>query len=208
MKDKDIVDLYWKRDENAIKLTQEKYEKYLMKIAVNILGDYQESEQSVNDTYLAAWNSMPDNRPDILSVYLGKITRRISISIHRMKNRIKRGGSEFDLSYEELSDCMADKNSPGDELEAKELEREIVSFVRALSETECFMFVSRYYHFDSIKDTRDLSMNIRDDAKPSFNDHVIDFTGKDPAALFEHHAPDITAIRKIRDPMLFAFMCE
>lgn len=128
MEDKDIVDLYWKRDENAIKLTQEKYEKYLMKIAVNILGDYQESEQSVNDTYLAAWNSMPDNRPDILSVYLGKITRRISISIHRMKNRIKRGGSEFDLSYEELSDCMADKNSPGDELEAKELEREIVSF--------------------------------------------------------------------------------
>ena len=66
MEDKDIVDLYWKRDENAIKLTQEKYEKYLMKIAVNILGDYQESEQSVNDTYLAAWNSMPDNRPDVL----------------------------------------------------------------------------------------------------------------------------------------------
>ena len=152
MEDKDIVDLYWKRDENAIRLTQEKYEKNLMKIAVNILGDYQESEQSVNDTYLAAWNSMPDNRPDILSVYLGKITRRISISIHRMKNRIKRGGSEFDLSYEELSDCLADENSPGDELEAKELEREIVSFVRALSEMECFMFVSRYYHFDSIKD--------------------------------------------------------
>lgn len=55
-----------------------------MKIAVNILGDYQESEQSVNDTYLAAWNSMPDNRPDILSVYLGKITRRISISIIKL----------------------------------------------------------------------------------------------------------------------------
>ena len=109
MEVKDIVDLYWKRDENAIRLTQEKYEKYLMKIAVNILGDYQESEQSVNDTYLAAWNSMPDNRPDILSVYLGKITRRISQVMCLSRNNEK---NEKVMIYEDGK--ILTKNLPED----------------------------------------------------------------------------------------------
>ena len=67
MKDELIVDLYWDRNEDAIRQTQRKYGSYLSKVAYNILSDFEDSKECVNDTYLAAWNSMPTNRPSILS---------------------------------------------------------------------------------------------------------------------------------------------
>ena len=106
MQDEKIVELYWKRDESAVRETQEKYENYLYKIAYNILSDKEDSNESVNDTYLAAWNSMPPHKPNVLSTYLGKLTRRISIDIFRKRNRIKRQVSEYALSLTELQDCI------------------------------------------------------------------------------------------------------
>ena len=90
MKDAEIVDLYWERNEAAIQQTQQKYGAYLSKIAYNILSDLEDSRECVNDTYLKAWNSMPTQRPSILSTYLGKITRQLSIDVFRKKNSIKR----------------------------------------------------------------------------------------------------------------------
>ena len=90
MRDDEIVTLYWKRDERAIKETKNEYGRYLFKIANNILADLEDSRESVNDTYLAAWNSIPPQRPSVLSTYLGKLTRRISIDLFRKKNREKR----------------------------------------------------------------------------------------------------------------------
>ena len=89
MTDENIVALYWERNEQALDETKTKYEHYLLKIAHNVLADYEDSKESVNDTYLAAWNSMPPHKPSILSTYLGKITRRISIDMYRRKNRTK-----------------------------------------------------------------------------------------------------------------------
>lgn len=86
MKDAEIVELYWQRDEKAIQETTQKYGAYLSKIAYNILSNLEYSKECVNDTYLAAWNSMPENRPSILSTYLGKITRQISIDRFRKNN--------------------------------------------------------------------------------------------------------------------------
>ena len=90
MEDEAIVSLYWQRNETAIRETELKYDRYLSKIAWNILADREDSRESVNDTYLAAWNSMPPHRPGVLSTYLGKITRRISIDRFRGRNRDKR----------------------------------------------------------------------------------------------------------------------
>ena len=87
MQDEKIVELYWQRDESAIEETQGKYGRYLGKIAYNILADLEDSQESVNDTYLAAWNSMPPQKPSVLATYLGKITRRISIDIFRRRHR-------------------------------------------------------------------------------------------------------------------------
>ena len=90
MDDEQIVSLYWLRKESAIRETEKKYDRYLTKIAYNILSDYEDSRESVNDTYLAAWNSMPPHRPGVLSTYLGKITRRISIDRFRYRTRKKK----------------------------------------------------------------------------------------------------------------------
>ena len=77
MQDEMIVALYWKRDEKAISETERKYGRYLSKIAYNILSDWEDSRETVNDTYLKAWNSMPTHKPGVLSTYLGKITRQL-----------------------------------------------------------------------------------------------------------------------------------
>jgi len=76
MEDRDIVNLYWERNSNAIKETASKYGGYCKSIAKNILGNNEDAEECVNDTYLNTWNSIPPNRPNILSTYLGKITRK------------------------------------------------------------------------------------------------------------------------------------
>ena len=87
MEDKDIVDLYWQRDEKAISETVEKYGRYCYSIAYNILSDNEDAEESVNDTYLNAWSSMPPHRPAVLSTFLGKITRFISLKKWRSNHR-------------------------------------------------------------------------------------------------------------------------
>lgn len=106
MKDETIVSLYWQRDESAIQETELKYGHYLTKIAHNILSDVEDSRESVNDTYLKAWNSMPPHRPETLSVYLEKITRQLSIDMFRKRNRKKRQASEYALSLSELEECV------------------------------------------------------------------------------------------------------
>ena len=151
MYDAKIVDMYWDRNEDAIVCTQQKYGAYLLKIARNILSDTQDSEECVNDTYLAAWNSMPVNRPRILSTYLGKIVRQLSIDVFRKKTSQKRGGTEYALSYDELNEDVSSGPDPLQELEAKQLAEAISAFLRGLDQAERDVFIGRYYFFDSVK---------------------------------------------------------
>ena len=150
MKDAEIVELYWQRDENAIRQTAEKYEAYLSKIAYNIVSDTEDSRECVNDTYLAAWNSMPEQRPNVLSTYLGKLARQISIDRLRRKTSQKRRASEYALSLSELED-IADRGTPETELDAGQLDEAINAFVRSLPEDARRVFIGRYYFFDPVK---------------------------------------------------------
>ena len=152
MDDKGIIDLYFVRSEKAISETAVKYGKYCFSIAFNILTDKEDSEESVNDTYLAAWNSMPPHKPSILSTYLGKITRRIAIDIFRKKNRQKRRASEYALSLTELEDCLESGGTPEEEMEVKLLADAINEFLRTLPRDARNLFVGRYYYLDSLKD--------------------------------------------------------
>lgn len=152
MKDSEIVNLYWERNENAIQQTEQKYGAYLSKVAYNILVDFEDSKECVNDTYLAAWNSIPPNRPNNLSTYLGKITRQISIDVFRKKNSVKRYASQYAISMEELGDSFADGTTPEQELDAKLLDAAINRFVCALPDDVQRAFVGRYFFFDSLKD--------------------------------------------------------
>lgn len=104
MEDSRIVDLYWERSEQAIYETQLKYDHYCFSIANNILPFREDAEESVNDTYMTAWNVMPPNRPSILSTFLGKLTRRISIDRWRNLSADKRGGGTVPIALDELAE--------------------------------------------------------------------------------------------------------
>ena len=151
MQDQQIVQLYWDRNEEAIKQTQQKYESYLSKISYNILANFEDSKECVNDTYLAAWNSMPTHRPTGLSTYLGKITRQIAIDVFRKKNSIKRYSSEYAISLSELGDIFSLEETPESICEKKQLDDAINQFLQTLPEDARNAFVGRYYFFDSLK---------------------------------------------------------
>ena len=130
MEDRDIVTLYWQRDEEAIRQTDRQYGRYLSAIAFHILADREDSRETVNDTYLRAWGSMPPHRPQVLATYLGRITRQLSIDRWRTRGRAKRGGSQYALSLEELGDCVSGAATPEEALDLAELGRAIGDYLR------------------------------------------------------------------------------
>lgn len=152
MEDEQIVNLYWERNEDAIRKTEEKYDRYLTKIAYNILANAEDSRESVNDTYLAAWNSMPPHRPSILPSYLAKLTRRISIDCFRGRTRAKRMPSEYVLSLSELDDCVSGGNSTEEIINVKFLADAIGVYLRLQSPEARNAFIGRYYYLDSLKE--------------------------------------------------------
>lgn len=151
MEDEAIVQLYWQRNEDAIQETRKKYGAYLGKIAWNILANREDSEESVNDTYLCAWKSMPPQKPAMLSTYLGKLTRQLSIDIYRSRNRAKRGGSEYALSLTELEDCVSGITTEG-EVEVRLLAEALGQYLRGLSHEARTAFLRRYYFMDPVRE--------------------------------------------------------
>lgn len=151
MEDSQIVELYWQRNESAIDHTQNKYGSYLAKIAYNILNDREDSDESVNDTYLAAWNSMPPHKPNVLSTYLGKLTRRISIDLFRKKTAQKRESGQYALSLEELEQCVGSE-TVDEQLELQLLSESIAEFLRKQPPQTRHVFIGRYYYLDTVKD--------------------------------------------------------
>ena len=152
MEDTKIIDLYWKRDESAIEETNRKYGKYCHTVAYNVLNDYEDSQECVNDTWLRAWNSMPPQRPSVLRAFLAKITRNLAFDRYRARGASKRGGGQMEAVLDELAEC-ADFSGKwnGEELyAAKELNEAINRFVKELPEREGNLFVRRYFFAEPI----------------------------------------------------------
>lgn len=152
MEDQQIVELYWQRDQMAIDATERKYGKYLTKVAYHILCDLEDCAESVNDTYMAAWNAMPPHRPQSLCAFLSKLTRRISIDLLRKKQSAKRGGGEYALSLEELNQCLSGGSDPEEAVNSRELVRSIEKFLCSLPEKTRNVFIGRYFYMDSVKE--------------------------------------------------------
>ena len=150
MEDRDIVTLYWQRDQEAIRQTDRQYGRYLSSIAFGILADREDSRETVNDTYLRAWDSMPPHRPQVLATYLGRITRQLSIDRWRTRGRAKRGGSQYALSLEELGDCVSGAATPEEALDLAELGRAIGDYLRTLPLPARRAFLCRYYYAEDL----------------------------------------------------------
>ncbi|WP_158099331.1 RNA polymerase sigma factor [Pseudoflavonifractor sp. An85] len=152
MEDKQIVELFWQRDPEAIAQSQGKYHSYLSKIAYNVLSDEEDSQEVVNDTYFRAWNSIPPQRPSRLSVYLGRLTRHGAIDRYRKRTSQKRQGDAYTLCLEELEACCGTAHDPQQILDAQQLAQAINQFLHTLKPQTRAMFLGRYYFFDSLKE--------------------------------------------------------
>ena len=150
MDDQKIVQLYWDRSEVAIKETDKKYGPYCYTIAYNILANNEDAQECVSDTYLAAWNNLPPRRPAILSTFLGKITRRLSIDCWRIRTANKRGGGETPLALDELSECVSGGETPEQKLLRRQMALEFNRLLQTLPETERSVFLCRYWYLDSV----------------------------------------------------------
>ncbi len=150
MSDADIIELYWQRDEQAIKETDIKYKSFLLSVAQNIVHDVRDSEECLNDTYVGAWNAMPPARPTVLQAFLATIMRRVAINRYKANRRHKRVASELTVSLSDLGDMLADEDDVSAEMQAKELAAAISRYVRALPDRQTVIFVGRFYMADPL----------------------------------------------------------
>lgn len=150
MDDKQIINLYLKRSENAIAETDTKYGTYCFTIAERILNRREDSEETVNDTYLAVWNAIPPHLPPAFAAFIGKITRNLAIDRWRMQSSDKRGNGAFTLCLDELGECVSGEISIEQEILAKELTEALNRFLQKLPAVERQVFLCRYWYMDSI----------------------------------------------------------
>lgn len=152
MEDFAIVNLYWARDERAIAESDSKYGRMLSSLSYSLTGSPQDAEECVSDTYIAAWNSMPQDRPEFLGAYLSKIIRRISISRFRSEHRQKRGGSGTDVVLDELGECIPDSWDVNADFENGRLRELLNRFVGSLPKHARDVFVLRYFCSKSVRE--------------------------------------------------------
>ncbi|MBQ9825204.1 MAG: sigma-70 family RNA polymerase sigma factor [Solobacterium sp.] len=152
MEDFEIVEMYWDRNENAITETDRKYGKYCRKIAFSIVTNKEDMEECVNDTYLQTWNSLPPQRPERLSTYLGKICRNISINLYEKLTAEKRGGNETDACLDELSELIGGSSEVEEQLDLSVLTDLINKFLKKCEKQARTVFVQRYWYMMSVKE--------------------------------------------------------
>lgn len=151
MEDVQIIDLYWRRDEEAIRATDAKYGSFCHRLAMNILHSFQDSEECVSDAYIRCWDTMPPQRPASLRAYLGAILRNLSISRYRAAHALKRfGGAEILLS--ELEDCVPSPENVQKTVEAAELSGLIARWLQGLGIEDRALFIRRYWNGDGVKE--------------------------------------------------------
>lgn len=150
MSDKDIVQLFWDRNEQAITETSLKYGHYCSVIAKNILDSSDDAEECVNDAYLNTWNSIPPHKPKMFSAFLGKIVRNLSFNKYKSVHSIKRGGYEIPLILDELGEIVSGEESVEDNIQRNELIKTINNFIGTLSAEKRYIFIRRYWYSDKI----------------------------------------------------------
>lgn len=150
--DQEIIQLYWRRDDQAVAETDRKYGRFCHAIAGNILRDVSDAEEVVNDCWWKTWDSIPPQYPDKLPAFLGRITRNLALSRLKGRSAQKRGGGEVLLALDELGECIPSPASPQQEAEARELAEYIDAFLSRLDQQTRNVFLSRYWYFASLED--------------------------------------------------------
>ena len=143
--DREIVELYWKRDERAIEETDLKYKKYLLAIAYNIVHDSLDCEECLNDTYMSAWNAIPPSKPTALRAFLTTIIRRIAVNRYHSNRKKGNIPSEMTVALSDIQMCIGDEVSVEEEVDTSRLGKIISDYLRTLTQRRRFIFMSRFY---------------------------------------------------------------
>ncbi len=160
MEDKKIVDLYWARSQRAIEETSKKFGHYLKSVSFNILRNNEDASECVNDTYLKAWNSMPNARPYYLKGFLSKITRNISLDLYKKNNALKRGKGEVEITIDELSEIISSGNNIDEKIDEMYILDIINKFLDNLGREKRKIFLMRYFYINSIEEiSKNLNMS-------------------------------------------------
>ena len=150
MDDLQIIEGFFNRSEDAISAALDKYGRYCGAVAGNILSDDSDVEECVNDCMFKAWNSIPPARPSSLKAYLGKIARNLALDKAEAASAKKRGGGEYALALDELSEIVSGGTEPEKALENGEISAAIDSFLDGLDGTKRKVFVRRYWYLDPV----------------------------------------------------------
>ena len=149
MNDAGIIDLYWQRSERAIPETENAYGPYCHTVAYNLLRNAEDAEESVNDTWLAAWNAMPPERPSALRAWLGRITRNLSLDRWKA-GRTQSRGAGMETLLGELDECIPDHRGPEQAAEERVLAECVSAFLRGQTTDNRYIFLRRYWYGESI----------------------------------------------------------
>jgi len=150
LNDLEIIELYFARDEEAIKQTDMKYGKLCHRVAYNILNNNEDSEECVNDTYIGVWNAIPPTRPNNFMAFVCKITRNLSLKRLEAQTRQKRSQAIL-VSLDELAEVLSDE-SIADGVSDEDIGKRISDFLRNEKSEIREVFIRKYYFFDSIGD--------------------------------------------------------
>lgn len=152
MDDTKIIELYFHRNEAAIAMTAEKYGAYLDQVAFNILRCREDTEEIVEDTYFAAWNSIPPTVPTVLKHFLSRITRNLSFTRLDYITAKRRNG-HMAVLLSELEECIPDNRANMETLfETRQTEVTLNRFLNALDTKDCRIFLCRYYYSLSVRE--------------------------------------------------------
>ncbi len=152
MEDEQIINLYFARDESAIRETERKYKPYCFTVSNNILGDIHSAEECVNDTWLETWNTIPPQKPSVLKLFLAKITRNLSLDYFRKAHAQKRGAGQIPLILDELAEVVPSNVNFEEELYYKELLHILNDFLLHLADGDKMIFLQRYFYASPIKE--------------------------------------------------------
>lgn len=150
MDDSAIIELFFARSERALDELSRKYGWSCRRLAYNILGSPEDVEECVNDAWLGVWNTIPPNRPAMLSAYVGRIVRNLAITKYRAATAQKRD-SRYDQALEELENCLPARTTVEDEADARETGRLVNAFLGTLDPDNRIIFMRRYWYGDSIE---------------------------------------------------------
>lgn len=152
MNDTEIIKLYFDRDERAISETRASFGGLLLSVAKAVLRDRRDAEEAAWDACMAAWSSIPPNKPANLAAYMGRLARNAAIDLARRNTRLKRGSGEAEAAIDELGDLACKSNTEDEAVERLVFRRVLNGFLSGLTKKKRAIFVKRYWYLLPVKE--------------------------------------------------------